>query len=740
MRRGESRCAAFIAATGLVFSISLHAGAQEPVKPTASATEANPAVPAPGHSVHGEAFDDGPRRAAHIIPGMGKVHFAVTTTKPDAQKFVDQGVAQLHSFYYFESERSFREAARIDPGCAMAYWGMAMSNVNNPRRAKGFLKEARKRAAGISSRESHYLAALEAFYKDGASDQVRRQGLLQGLESIVQEFPADIDARAWLVMVTWQNSRDGIGSRQAVDIVLDTVLETEAMHPGAHHYRIHLWDGSKPQRAEKSAALYAKTAPGIAHAWHMPGHTYTELKRYADAAYQQEGSARVDHAYMIRDRVMPFEIHNYAHNNQWLCTSLSHIGRVHDAIAVARNLVDQPRDPAKNGPNDGGSAQRSGRARWSEILTRYELWDDLIAATTGGSLDWSNVPLEQEQKAYTLGLAYAAKNDLSKLAVQVEALRRLTTPGAKSALAELEGLQMLARGDVGPAFDSFAKATTMRPENLARAHLKARNFGFAETKASEAVAKNPKQFAPLASQVEILHLCGKDNEARTAYRALERLGRSADRDLPVLQRVEAIVARWKVENAWTPRPEPPGASAGGGGGTDETTVNRIDLTTLGPLTWSPFPAEPFSRTDTAGALWNLAEQRGKNVLIIFFLGGKCAHCMQQLELFGKEIEALKKLNVELVAIGTDDAEAAKVLKNNKDGVKFPMPILADPKLELFKLYQAYNDFEGQPLHGTVLIDAGGNVRFQRVSSDPFLDVQFIKTEAARVNRIKGERR
>ena len=129
--------------------------------------------------------------------------------------------------------------------------------------------------------------------------------------------------------------------------MLDTVIETEPMHPGAHHYRIHLWDGSKPRRAEKSAALYAKTAPGIAHAWHMPGHTYTELKRYADAAYQQEGSARVDHAYMIRDRVMPFEIHNYAHNNQWLCTSLSHIGRVHDAIAVARNLVEQPRDPGQ---------------------------------------------------------------------------------------------------------------------------------------------------------------------------------------------------------------------------------------------------------------------------------------------------------------------------------------------------------------------------------------------------------
>ncbi len=70
------------------------------------------------------------------------------------------------------------------------------------------------------------------------------------------------------------------------------------------------------------------------------------------------------------------------------------------------------------------------------------------------------------------------------------------------------------------------------------------------------------------------------------------------------------------------------------------------------------------------------------MLVIFFLGGKCAHCMQQLQLFGKEYEALKKLNVETVAISTDDLDAAKALKNNKDGIKFPMPILADPKLEI----------------------------------------------------------
>jgi hypothetical protein len=134
MRLFDSRIPAMIAGASIWLLLPCGARADEPVKPTASATEANPAVPAPGHSLHGEVFDDGPRHAAHLIPDQGKVHFPVSTKNAEAQKFVDQGVAQLHSFLYFESERSFRQAAKLDPGCGMAYWGMAMSNVNFSRK------------------------------------------------------------------------------------------------------------------------------------------------------------------------------------------------------------------------------------------------------------------------------------------------------------------------------------------------------------------------------------------------------------------------------------------------------------------------------------------------------------------------------------------------------------------------------------------------------------------------------
>jgi len=714
--------------------------ADEPTRPTASPSETNPAIPAAGHSLHGEAFNDGPRQKAYLMPGQGKVDFPVTTTKPEAQEFINQGVAQLHTFYYFEAERSFRQAAVIDPNCVMAYWGMAFANGNNEKRALGFLKEAQKRAAQVTltPREKLYVDALAASYKEGADAKARRQGMLLGLEAIVQEFPNDTNARIWLALQTYLNSgQDGIGSRQAVETLIESVERVESMHPGVHHYRIHLWDGVKPIRAEKSAMLYAKAAPGIAHAWHMPGHTYTGLKRYPDAAYQQEGSARVDHAYMFRDRVMPFEIHNYAHNNQWLVTSLSHFGRVHDAITVARNLVEQPRDPQKNGPNDGGSPQRVGRLRWVEVLDRYELWDDLIAATTSGALDWSKIPFERMQRAYTLGLAYAAKGDRAKLAEQIAALKAKPAEQTKGRgnggnaseplLAELEGHQKLLDGDVGAAFDRFAKATSMRTEALARAHLQARNYGFAESVAKQAVDKNENQVSPLAAYVEILQAVGKTKEAQEAYRKLEPLARWADRDVPVFQRLDKIVASWKSGGQWqASNPEP---------ATDPATAGRIDLETVGPLAWTPSPAEPFTLSDTQGKPFTLSDHRGKNVLILFFLGGKCAHCMQQLQLFGKEIKTLADLNTELVAISTEDLPAAKALKESDPEIKFPMPFLPDPKLEVFKRYRSFDDFENQPLHGTFLIDSRGFVRFQRISADPFLEVEFIKEEAARVNKL-----
>ena len=86
----------------------------------------------PGHSFHAEAFNEGPRQAAYLMQGMGNVHWKTSTTSSMAQRFFDQGLGQLHGFWYFEAERSFRQAASIDPDRAIFYWGMARANAENP--------------------------------------------------------------------------------------------------------------------------------------------------------------------------------------------------------------------------------------------------------------------------------------------------------------------------------------------------------------------------------------------------------------------------------------------------------------------------------------------------------------------------------------------------------------------------------------------------------------------------------
>src|SRR6478736_3208912 len=183
--------------------------------------------PLPGHSMHGEAFDEGPRQFAMLMPGVQSVKFPITSKSATAQRFFEQGVTQLHGFWYFEAERSFRQVAYLDPDCAMAYWGMAMANVNTEKRATGFMKEATKRREKASPREQRWVDAWAAFYApDNKDDKARRTELIRALEELIYDFPEDTEAKAYLVFQLWDNQQHGISlpSRLAVDALAHEVL------------------------------------------------------------------------------------------------------------------------------------------------------------------------------------------------------------------------------------------------------------------------------------------------------------------------------------------------------------------------------------------------------------------------------------------------------------------------------------------------------------------------------------
>jgi peroxiredoxin len=699
------------------------------------------------HSLHGEAFDDGPRQHARLLEGMGEIRFPVTAKDPLAGRFVEQGLAQVHTFYYFEAERSFRQAAFHDPSCAMAYWGMALANQNNAKRGAAFIRKAEEAAekAPVTDRERKYIDAVKASVAEGRSDKERREGYVKGLEAIVLSDPDDIEAKALLawgiISLSWSGER--ISSRVAVNVLLDEVLRKSPLHPGAHHYRIHLWDGSDPVQASLSAEAYARAAPGIAHAWHMPGHIYNGLARWKDAAYQQEGSARVDHAQLIASMTMPFEIHNYVHNQHYLIAQLLHLGRARDAIDFARNLIELPRDPKRNTKDDGGSAQRLGRLCLMKTCVRFELWRELLADR---SLDWSDLPQEKAWRAYSRGLAHLGLGERDGALAEAGELDRIAAEAAKNkgwdadlietARLELRGRLLVAEGKQLEGFDLLDRGARMQVEkfdgdlgpyphplreSLGFAHLEAQNWGLAEACFRDVLSRRKDTVVSCAGLSEALARRGRPDEAREAR---ERIAAAADPDpeLPLLRRMAGV-------------PGLAGSRDDRGTLTSTPSEHRVPLEPLGPRLWTPPPAPELELVDAAGSEVRLSTLRGRPVVIIFHLGLSCPHCLEQLRAFGKLAKGFEEARAEVLAASDDPPRALGDFAASSEGAKIPLRLLADPGRKGARTYRVHDEFEDLPLHGVVLVDSEGKIRWARASAEPFTDAPFVLEELKRTEAI-----
>ncbi len=739
--------------------------------------EADKKTPPEGHSIHGEVFNEGPRQAAVLIPGTGNVHFPVTAKTDEVQRFFDQGIGQLHGFWDFEAERSFRQAAALDPDCAMAYWGMAQANLNNAKRGKGFIEEAVKRRDKVTDRERLYIDGLAKYLTDSKTNQKIRLGkLLRVYEGIIQKYPDDLEAKAFLMKQIYFNNGKGIkyNSHYATNLLISEILAKNPQHP-AHHYRIHLWDREKPEIALPSAAACGPAAPGIAHMWHMPGHIYSRLKRYRDAAWQQEASARIDHSHMIRFQIVPDQIGNFAHNNEWLISNLNYLGRARESLDLARNMIELPRlaSFSKKVYNPSGS-WRYGRQRLRDTLFRYELWDELIAYAENSHYLASDPkvipPLEWNRllaiAKFETGDSEGGKKHLKvieTLLVEETAKRDKAVSDAEAKARKAKKADKLIEVAKKAAGKNFSKEITSRQnavnevqlyaalaakpvneksalellpklKNLSKARhatlwARAGDSKKALELAAQAVGGAKNEVKPLAVQVTLLHQAGKLDESRKAFDKLRVVAGGADVDLPILTRLAPLAKEFGFPEKWQ-TPNPPAKDLG----------KRPALDSLGPFRWTPPAAADWTLADADGRPTSLADFKGRPVLVIFYLGKGCSHCMEQLNNFAPSTEAYSRAGIPIVAISTDTVEGlAKTFQTTaetegKSGSEnpFPFPLLSDAKLETFKAYRAYDDFEKQALHGTFLIDGNGRIRWQDISYEPFMYTDWLLQECVRL--------
>ena len=299
---------------------------------------------------------------APLLTGLGSHEWRVTTAVPRAQQFFNQGLRLLYAFNHTEAQRAFREAARLDPTLAMAFWGQAMTvapNLNAPltpdnaRQAYAAIKAALAKAPSASPRERALIEALATrFAADGLGDRpALDRAYASAMSRVAAAYPDDPDVLTWYadaVMNTmpwdyWQ--KDGSPKAETTRLLetLERVIKRHPKHPGAHHYYIHLVEASNdPDRAVPSADSLGSLMPSAGHMVHMPAHIYLRVGRYADAAEANVRAIAADEDYLAQCQAQGlYPVSYYPHNLHFLWAAATLEGRRAAAVDAARQVAEK---------------------------------------------------------------------------------------------------------------------------------------------------------------------------------------------------------------------------------------------------------------------------------------------------------------------------------------------------------------------------------------------------------------
>jgi tetratricopeptide (TPR) repeat protein len=542
-----------------------------------------------------------PSLPAKLLPGMGTSDMPVTTTSEEARRFFNQGVSQMHSFWFVESERSFLQAAALDPDMAMAYWGISVSAAGDYRpafqlqrdpydggrqpaeaapvpeaiqrtangaavsgmiRARESITRAMAMRDSVTPRERLYIEAEFARRNPGSKNPTADH--LTALRALVAAHPDDLEAKSILGLalldgydpVTKQprtNTEEGIR-------LLTEVVARDDNHFGAHHYLIHGWEGSTtPEKAWRACERYPQLVPNIPHALHMPGHIYAQSDRIDDAIAAFAAAADNELGWMNADLLYPNGHHG--HNVHFLVHALNLEGRFNESMTRVRHLLSYKETPRERAGSSQRVTYRQGYYSLIKTLVRFERWDLILDGTTVPIYDR---PEQQAWRLWATGLAYSALGRIAEARAAHSAMRdqlkNVTATVRSLTVAELElDATIEARsGTRKKGFALFEQAADMeaaliyteppsypRPvvEGWATTAIALGEPGIAEQAYRTALAREPGSGRAYFGMATALRAQNKLADAQ----AMEIKGREAwnkaDADLPQLRQATSAAAR-----------------------------------------------------------------------------------------------------------------------------------------------------------------------------------------------------
>lgn len=507
-----------------------------------------------------------------LFDGLGVHTHPVATGSTGAQKYFDQGLRFLFGFNHGAAIRAFEEAERLDPGCAMAHWGVALAcgpHVNLPmvtpaaaERACRELELARAAASGSSVERDLIGALSERYVVPQPSDRSPLdRAYATAMQKVWQAHPDDPDvgalfAEALMDLRPWDLwTVEGLPQPGTAEILttLEAVLKLDLQHPLANHLYIHALEASPhPERALAAADRLCNLQPALAHNVHMPSHIYIRTGRWEDAIAANLKAVAEDHRYRALHRSPEGFLANYiAHDEHMLAYAAMMTGQRELALTHIHDLVAGLPEEFRRDYRDVAEVFMSMPF---EVMIRFGEWDEILAAS-----DFTeSMPLARAIRRAARGIALAARGEVKSARAEQTAfiaeVARIPAKKARRAIYTatavcnvltpmLEGEISYREGRVDAAFAELRTAVKAEDalrydeppdwllpvrHSLGAALMQERRFTEAEEVYRDDLARLPGDGWALFGLVESLRFQHKNAEAAAINTLFERNWARAD--------------------------------------------------------------------------------------------------------------------------------------------------------------------------------------------------------------------
>ncbi|WP_411817291.1 tetratricopeptide repeat protein [Hyphococcus sp. DH-69] len=436
--------------------------------------------------------DDATDTENMLQSNLGHIQFAVTTSKPEAQAWFNQGLAHMFNFNHGAAVKAFKQAQKIDPECAMCFWGEAYAlgpNINAPMGDDAVAPawEAINKALALRSnadeKERELINALGYRYEAQPIDDRAKldNAFADAMDAVAIKYPDDdfvasIAAEANMDTQPWDyweaDARTPKGRTARTISLIETVLARNPDYPAAIHLYIHMTEASQnPYRAADHADRLAALSPGLGHLIHMPSHTYFRIGRFKQALDHNIDAVAADETYLAGtdDASRIYEYGYFTHNVHFALTAAQMAGDGDAAMIMAEKLnAKLPLDMA-----DAAPWIQPIKAAPYFAMVQFSDSDEILSAEDPGD----TLPFLKGAWHYARGEAYAKRGDVDNARAEAEAISALISDADFSALADggvpvldimriaqltVTARASLAEGDLATAIEAMENATALQ--------------------------------------------------------------------------------------------------------------------------------------------------------------------------------------------------------------------------------------------------------------------------------------